>query len=161
MRKLAGFLLLLALAGCASAGKPFKPLGGVSKDKAVVYLYRPSCMPYLRKPDVYLNNKKIIELANETYYPLSLPEGKYRVKVDWPDDTFIKDATVEFPVKAGESYYLRVDSGGTLGSVFMVGGTAIMTMNSNSAIRLESKKRALSELNSCSLAKQATKRSYK
>ncbi|WP_411880368.1 DUF2846 domain-containing protein [Polaromonas sp. YR568] len=106
---------LLLLQGCATGqkGPSFTPAPR-SDDVATVYVYRLDTAPYLRKPDVKVNDVVVSELPTNSYTVLKLKPGNYTVKTDWNGafslglDGLILNASTTLSAVAGKSYYVNL-----------------------------------------------------
>jgi hypothetical protein len=92
----------LALAGCAT-GPAFQKVESVPKEKGLVYIYRPSQMGGAALvPMIVVNNYSAVSLKNGAYYTYAAPPGKISIAINHTGRR-----TVDFDVKAGETYYVR------------------------------------------------------
>ena len=101
---------LVVLAGCSATGPAFQAVGVAPKDKATVYVYRPSSLVNSgNAPNLFVNEVDHGPLWNAGYIPLSLPPGEISVVLKgdrwkWGLPPISTKATVE----AGMSYYFRM-----------------------------------------------------
>lgn len=106
---------LLLLQGCATGPKgPFFAPASPSAEAATVYVYRLDTPPYLRKPDVKINDVVVGELPTNSYTVVKLKPGNYTVKTNWNGtlslglDGLILNADTALSVAAGKSYYVNL-----------------------------------------------------
>jgi hypothetical protein len=108
-RRLCIALVAVILAGCAARGPLYQPVA-VPDGQAAIYVYRPhSNFQRAGWPNVYVDDKSLYALKNNSYGVSVVPAGRHEVKVsgslltNWavPDSTIVVDA------KAGRSIYLR------------------------------------------------------
>ncbi|MBE0621983.1 MAG: DUF2846 domain-containing protein [Burkholderiales bacterium] len=101
--------LLVFLSGCASvpSGPRFFEVKNET-DAAVAYVYRLHTPPYMRKPDIKVNNVVVGELPVDSYTVLKLKPGTYAIKTDWGLlDNLILSKSATLSVTAGKSYYVN------------------------------------------------------
>jgi len=104
------FLAGIFLSACASLGPKFEKFQAVAKDKALVYVYRPSAFSgAARSPDIVFNQKKVGTASNGSYFLFEAPPGPSKIH----QRNFAGEETGEFEVylKGGQIYFLRVDLG--------------------------------------------------
>lgn len=102
-------LLCIFLSGCASApqGPRFSEVK-IYSDTAVVYVYRLHTPPYMRKPDIKVNDVVVGELPTDSYTVLRLRPGTYTIKTDWGFlDNLILSKSATLSVISGKSYYIN------------------------------------------------------
>jgi hypothetical protein len=101
---------LAALTGCSATGPAFKELAGVPRDKATLYVYRPTAFTNSgNAPNLYVNDVDHGPLWNAGYIALTSSPGKVSVvlkgeKMKWGLPTIGTDVQVE----AGRTYYFRM-----------------------------------------------------
>ena len=105
-------LLILSvffLTGCTTtlSGPTFKQAVPPSSEKALVYFYRPDSTPYLLSPDLFVNNKKILDLGNKGYSYLYLEPGEHEIKVAWSFMSGRPDLQGKVKIEAGKTYFIR------------------------------------------------------
>jgi hypothetical protein len=107
---LLSFGALVALVGCSATGPAFRELVDVPKDKATVYVYRPTSLVNSgNAPNLFVNEVDNGPLWNAGYIPLSLPPGQTSLVLK---GTALKwglppiAATVQ--IEAGKTYYFRM-----------------------------------------------------
>ena len=73
-------------------------------DAARVYIYRPKAfMGFALRPTVLVDGKDLVNIGNGKLYTGYFPPGKYLFQMD------DKKSGANLEVKAGESYYMRVE----------------------------------------------------
>lgn len=107
-----GFLIAatLFLSGCASLGPKFDSIRKAPKDKALVYVYRPSAFTgAARSPDIILNGQKVGTSSNGSYFVFETNSGPAKVLLR----NFAGEETGAFEanLKSGQTYFLRLDLG--------------------------------------------------
>ena len=101
---------LVALAGCSATGPAFQEVAATPKDKATVYVYRPSSLVNSgNAPNLFVNGVDHGPLWNAGYIPLSVPPGEISVvlsgdKWKWG----LAPISTKARVEAGKSYYFRM-----------------------------------------------------
>lgn len=100
--------ILLLTCGCASLGPRFAGLQPPIKDRALVYVYRPSVFTgSARSPDILLNDQKIGSISNGAYLVHAAKPG--------PSKVFMRNfageesGELEVLLKPDRIYFLRVD----------------------------------------------------
>lgn len=102
-------IFVAALAGCATvpAGPRFSGIEN-APDAANVYVFRLYTAPYLRKPDLKLNDVVVGELPTNSYTVLRLKPGTYKIGTDWGFlDGLILNKSATLSVEPGKSYYVH------------------------------------------------------
>ena len=136
-------IILAALSGCSTTlleGPKFKPANPPPAGKALVYIYRLNSTPYLLSPDLLINGKKILELANRGYSYVYLKPGDHEIKANWSFASGRKDLQGKIKVEAGKTYFIR-----THGHVYY----DTITYSSSGYLGFVPEDRALGELNKC------------
>ena len=84
------FFIFIAT-GCAttSTGPKFSSVCQVSDSKAHLYIYRIDDTGRVRTPDLIINEKKVAELPNNSYFYAELDPGEYRIQTKWVWDVKI------------------------------------------------------------------------
>ena len=101
--------LIALLGGCSATGPAFTEQPEAPKDRATVYVYRPSAFVNSgNAPNLFVNDVDHGQLWNAGYIPLSLPAGRTRLllqgsKFKWGLDPIETTIVVE----AGKTYYVR------------------------------------------------------
>jgi hypothetical protein len=145
-------LAIFLLVGCASTGRPFKPVKASGRDAALVYIYRPSGLMFkLRKPTISINGKELFDLPSNEYTWIELTPGTYRFTADWAWDTLLSDTTRSLTVESERTYYVRISSGGSFDGLFFSGGAAVPMTSGHATILIPREDRALAELKKCTL----------
>jgi uncharacterized protein DUF2846 len=105
-----GMGTLLLLAGCAATGPAFQEAGAAPKDKATVYVYRPSSLVNSgNAPNLFVNDVDHGQLWNAGYIPLSLPPGEISVVLKGDRWKWgLPPISTKARVEAGKSYYFRM-----------------------------------------------------
>lgn len=105
----------MLLQGCASTPRgPSFAATPPSDETAVLYVYRLHTPPYLRKPDIKINDVVVAELPTDSYTVLRLRPGNYTVKADWNGplslglDGLILNVSTSISMSAGKSYYVNL-----------------------------------------------------
>jgi hypothetical protein len=76
----------------------------VSPDKARVYVYRyKQLLGAAAEPRIYCDQVELVRMDNGRYFSILLPPGKHLFR------SSNKQSGIEIDVKAGQTYYLRVD----------------------------------------------------
>jgi hypothetical protein len=102
--------ILLFLSACASLGPKFDKLQTASKNKALVYVYRPAAFTgSARSPDIFFNGKKVGTSSNGSYFFFEADVGPSKVV----QRNFAGEETgeLEFKLKSDQVYFLRMDLG--------------------------------------------------
>jgi hypothetical protein len=102
-------IFLTVLAGCATvpAGPKFSAIEN-APDAANVYVFRLYTAPYLRKPDLKVNDAVVGELPTNSYTVLRLKPGTYMIGTDWGIlDGLILNKSATLSVEPGKSYYVH------------------------------------------------------
>jgi hypothetical protein len=83
-------------------------------ESATIYVYRYGVVPLARAPDLFVDDVKVLEPAENGYAWVQLPPGAHRVRIKWSFD--IPKPVVEFDlmVAARESYFIRISDGPVL-----------------------------------------------
>ena len=100
--------LVLLICGCATTPKTAPPFNASTPPEgaAIVYFYRPSeWVAGALAPKVFDNNQYVFALANGKYVEHVTIPGRHEFKTD----TMNIDEPVAFEIKAGETYYIRLD----------------------------------------------------
>jgi hypothetical protein len=106
--------LFVVLSGCATIelGDKFQSLKSTPKDKATLYIYRPKTyFNWAGWPDVYIDNKKIAPLVNNSYFISYVMPGEHKIKAKgstWGTNWYPGPMERNFTFSAGLSYYLRI-----------------------------------------------------
>ena len=113
----------LLSAGCASLGPAYTPVSSAPKDKATVYVYRPSAMGGAAVSYTVAVNGADVS---------SLPSGGYFVYYAKPGENEFAAKTeaktsVTVDAKAGETYYVK----GTIGMGVFVGHPHLLQVTSD------------------------------
>jgi hypothetical protein len=101
--------LVALLGGCSATGPAFTEQPEAPKDRATVYVYRPSAFVNSgNAPNLFVNDVDHGQLWNAGYIPLSLPAGRTRLllqgsKLKWGLDPIETTIVTE----AGKTYYVR------------------------------------------------------
>jgi len=106
--------LFVVLSGCATIelGDKFQSLKSTPKDNATLYIYRPKT--YFNRagwPDIYIDNKKIAPLVNNSYIISYVMPGEHKIKAEgstWGTNWYPGPMERKFTFGAGLSYYLRI-----------------------------------------------------
>lgn len=106
--------VIILIAGCASnpveIGDYFQlPNSSTSKNMANIYIYNPYAQPKNDQPTVYIDNKKIVKLPNNTYTLLPISPGIHMVGIqntDFFGEGKIRNATT-IHIYANKTYYLE------------------------------------------------------
>lgn len=105
--KLILVFITLFISGCASLGPKFTEVKSYNKKNALVYIYRPSRFASSAvNPYLCLDKKVIGETANNSYLPIEVKPGKRNLYLKNLGDQL---GSIDFRVRAGSTYYLRVD----------------------------------------------------
>lgn len=101
---------LAALAGCSATGPAFKELTGVPKDKATIYVYRPTAFTNSgNAPNLFVNDVDHGPLWNAGYIPLSSPAGKLALVLKGEQMKWgLPPIGISVSVEAGKTYYFRM-----------------------------------------------------
>ena len=91
-------------------GPAFKQAAAPTKEQSLLYFYRPDTPPFLRSPDIYLNETKVLDLKNLAYSYVYVEPRRYSIRSSWSAGLSITDQIVVLDAKAGETYFLRQDS---------------------------------------------------
>ena len=103
--RIAGFVLLAGLSGCATQGPDFT-MALPSSELGTVYVYRPANKnEHGKSPDVYVGGEKVFALQNAGYGVLLLPPGQHEVVVK--DNVCFPAVRQSVSVRAGEQMFLR------------------------------------------------------
>lgn len=86
-----------------SADREAKQFEVPSNGKARLYLVRPYTQEPRRRTDVFIDGRRVAELAPLTYVVLDVLPGKHRIKVQAQDDT----ATLDLNVNENSIYYIQ------------------------------------------------------
>lgn len=106
--------ILPILSGCALFGKKFNKadiIKHMDKNMATVYLYRPFAMyGIVGSPDIFINDKEMGSLDNDSYVILKLQPGEHIFSVKWnffsrPFGTHDDEAIFSF--KKGSLYFIK------------------------------------------------------
>jgi hypothetical protein len=117
---------LILLSGCASVpeGPRFSVVENES-ETAIVYVYRLYTPPYMRKPDIKVNDIMVAELPTDSYTVIRVKSGTYTFKTDWGFlDNLILSKSAKISVEAGKSYYINF-----AGKLGLIGTTATYGAN--------------------------------
>lgn len=130
MKSRLGILLAISAAsllsaGCATLGSTYTPVSNAPKDKATVYVYRPSA--FSGSAISYTVSANGVELS-------SLPSGGYFVYYAKPGETEFSAKTeaktsVTIDAKQGETYYVK----GSLGMGVFVGHPHLVQVPNDTA----------------------------
>ena len=113
---------LVLLAGCSATGPAFQEAATTPKDKATVYVYRPSSLVNSgNAPNLFVNEVDHGPLWNAGYIPLSLPPGEISVVLKGDQWKWgLPPISTKARIEAGKTYYFRmgnlVDFAGYSGS---------------------------------------------
>jgi len=113
----------------------------------LVYIYRPSSIPYARNATIVINGKEIFDLPSGEYTWVELSPGAYKLVAEWPRDTLILDADNQLNVEPGKTYYVRVSASALPPAIGIIGGLPILV--DYSTVVLVKEEKALFELNAC------------
>ena len=103
--RIAGFVLLAGLFGCATQGPDFT-MAPPSPELGTVYVYRPANKnEHGKSPDVYVGDEKLFALQNAGYGVVLLPPGQHDVVVK--NNVCFPAARQSVTVRAGEQTFLR------------------------------------------------------
>lgn len=113
--------LALVLSGCAVGqtdlaqylppdAPAYAPAPAPPQGHALVYIYRLGAYPRLHHPDVVLDEQRIWEPPEHGYTWVHAKEGDRRFQVKWAFSG-TPNASLVQPLKAGETYYLKVSGG--------------------------------------------------
>jgi hypothetical protein len=104
-------IFCLLIVGCSSTGPLFEQLPPPDKNKALLYIYRPDSLVMLARPASFeIDDEKIVELKNNGYTSLYIPEGKHTVKVLWEMQGF-KPIELNVNLIGGQQYFIRSSPG--------------------------------------------------
>jgi hypothetical protein len=107
-RRLFLWSLLPLVAACAHRGAAFSLVPAENPDRAVVYLFRPASMAgSARSPDVFVDDKKVLELANGGYGRLELAPGRRELRIE-TSPTF-NYGTAYLEVEPGKEYFVKYE----------------------------------------------------
>jgi Protein of unknown function (DUF2846) len=103
-------LLILLLSGCASLGPNFEMAQVPSKDKSLVYVYRPNSFAgSMQSPDLKIDDKKMGTSFNGSFFTLEISPGMHKASlVNFAGEEI---ADLEAKLIAGKTYFLRLDIG--------------------------------------------------
>ena len=107
------------LAGCMAKGPVFTEAPPPGDRRALIYIYRtPSHVLSAHAAGFDANGKRIATLNSGGYTFFYAPPGHYEIKQYWPtnlftvmDPTFWDSLRIPLEVAAGETRYVRMDSG--------------------------------------------------
>lgn len=101
---------LVLLAGCSATGPAFQEAGIAQKDKATVYVYRPSSLVNSgNAPNLFVNEVDHGPLWNAGYIPLSLPPGEISVVLKGDQWKWgLPPISTKARIEAGRTYYFRM-----------------------------------------------------
>lgn len=101
---------LVLLAGCSATGPAFQDAGVAPKDKATVYVYRPSSLVNSgNAPNLFVNEVDHGPLWNAGYIPLSLPPGEISVVLKGDRWKWgLPPISTKARIEAGKTYYFRM-----------------------------------------------------
>ncbi|MBF0353040.1 MAG: DUF2846 domain-containing protein [SAR324 cluster bacterium] len=106
---LTGYILITAtiLVSCSATGPLFKESSKVD-DWATVYIYRPRvfCLS-ARKPDIYINGVKIIELQNNGYTSFRLKPNTNLIESKGLNDSPSMHTKINFELFDTNQYYIE------------------------------------------------------
>lgn len=101
----------LFLGACATASGPlYVPASNVSKDKAVVYIYRPN-LGYWQSaytPAILANDEKVMELKKGGYRFINLLPGKHKIGMKHNPLSGYPYIELPIEVEGGNTYFISV-----------------------------------------------------
>ncbi|GAA5215225.1 hypothetical protein ACFSJ3_01805 [Corallincola platygyrae] len=105
--------LIATLSGCASTipddAPAYSPAPPSPDGSGTLYIFR---MKTDRStewvPQIYVERDMVTPLPAGAYTNIYLPEGKYRVRVVWPEKAYTPDLDFPIEVAAGEELYLSL-----------------------------------------------------
>ena len=104
------FPLFFALIGCASLGSKFNSMQVPSKDKALIYVYRPSAFSgSIQSPDLKIKERKVGTSYNGSYFYFEAKPGLEKITLTNFAGEEIGE--IETALVAGNAYFLRLDLG--------------------------------------------------
>jgi len=145
--------IILIATGCAS-GPKFTAARTPAADRALVYIYRPSCQPWGLSPTIYINSVKTAKLTNKGYFDLELKPGIYLVKADWSWNSQVKDGIMFVPVDAGKVYFIRVTSEVLSFTIFPLNPYGSIVPNRSGGVMPTDDKTAYAEIVHCGLVEK-------
>jgi hypothetical protein len=108
VNKIFALFCVLTLSACASLGPKFEAIQTAPKDKALVYVYRPSRFGgAARSPDVYANEVRIGSIGNGGFFSAQVMPGK--TQMQFGGALGGKSKGVSGQLAAGQVYFFRVD----------------------------------------------------
>lgn len=102
-------LMLLILSGCSASRSLYHDSVISQKSHGVIYLYRPGRLAaMLSTPDVFINDKLLCHLYNNSYCRFELAPGKYKLTVNTFSPT-LNRGSVLVEVPANTKLFLSYD----------------------------------------------------
>ena len=110
--RISAVLLLIVSTGCSVApkGPPFTEAAPPTSQQSLIYFYRPDSPPFLRSPDIYINETKVVDMENQGYSYLYTAPGRYTIRSSWSADIFIGDKSITLDAKGGQTYFVQQNS---------------------------------------------------
>ena len=93
-------------------GTGFQPMIRTRSDSAIVYMYRPDSSWNRSETvaaSIFLNDKRLKSLLNNSYYAMEVPPGTYRLAVSRPllNLYFQKGTVADITLQPGQDYFIK------------------------------------------------------
>lgn len=114
MNKLLKYLLIqtMFLAGCAApATAPSFNLAKateVRENQSIFYIYREYAEPTAWKPTIYIDDKEIVSLPQESFSWIYLSPGKHKIASKWPFLSGPKDIEFSEDILPNKKYFYEI-----------------------------------------------------
>lgn len=102
-------LITTMLTGCSVSGPLFKEVSVSKKTNGLIFLYRPyKLAAILQSPEVFVDEKHICDLHNQSYCKIELGAGKHNLSINTWVST-LNRGTIVIDVQASKTLYLSYD----------------------------------------------------